>query len=53
MSKLEVAANEAVFIHQYDSQTAVKFIQRNVGSVSEQDARAAVKKAATFYKSVK
>lgn len=49
MSNADRFANEAVFVLQFNSGDAVRYIQRNA-RVGEVEARAALKNAVTFHK---
>ncbi len=48
-SKVERFANEAVFVLQFNSAEAVRYIQRNAG-VDEKTAKAALKSTVTFHR---
>jgi hypothetical protein len=48
--QVETMANEAVFVLQFNTREAVRYVQRNA-SVDEATARAAIKSVTTFHKS--
>ena len=48
-AQVERFANEAIFVLQFNSRDAVRYVQRNAG-VDEAQAAAAIKSAVTFHK---
>lgn len=48
-SRVEAVANEAVFVLQFNSRDAARYVQRNA-QVDEPTARSAVRQVTTFHK---